>query len=62
MPARFCRVSLMSRDTLPKSVIEALQAAGATKEMISAARVAFGTCQDNARTGIAPRLRHVKNL
>jgi hypothetical protein len=39
----------MSRDTLPKSVIEALQATGATEEMISAARVAFGTCQDGYR-------------
>jgi hypothetical protein len=56
-PRRLCRVSLMSRDTLPKSVIEALQATGATKEMISAARVAFGTCQEGYRAKARERKR-----
>jgi hypothetical protein len=45
----------MSRDTLPKSVIEALQAAGATEEMISAARVAFVALEKGRRARAAAR-------
>jgi hypothetical protein len=50
----------MSRDTLPLAVAKALQAAGATREMISAARVAFGTCQDGYRAKGAARQRALR--
>jgi hypothetical protein len=43
----------VSRPRLPLAVVEALQAAGATKEMISAARVAFVTCEDGYRAKAA---------
>ena len=46
----------MSRDTLPLAVVKALQAAGATEEMISAARVAFVALEDvPRRQGGRPR-------
>jgi hypothetical protein len=47
----------MSRDTLPKAVIEALQATGATEEMIAAARVAFVAYEDGYRAKAAARQR-----
>jgi hypothetical protein len=50
-------VLLMGRSTLPKSVIETLQAAGATEEMISAARVAFVAYEDGYRAKTAARQR-----
>jgi hypothetical protein len=40
---------LMARATLPQSVVEALQGAGATEEMIAATSVAFGTWENVPR-------------
>jgi hypothetical protein len=50
-------VLLMRRPTLPLTVVEALQAAGATEEMISVARVAFVAYEGGYRAKTAARQR-----
>jgi hypothetical protein len=50
----------MARATLPQSVVEALQAAGATEEMIAAASGAFGTLWAEQRAKATERQRECR--